>query len=140
MVDWAVEHKRCAIWAGMGSGKTSALEYTIALLKLLGEVGSEPWLVLGPMRVSRDTWPEDISRWKQFRDIRIRALTGTPRERAQKLRSKADIYTLSYELAPWLVEQYLEKWPFRYVIADESDRLRASALAKAGSVPAHSHA
>ncbi len=124
MVDWAVEHKRCGIWGGMGSGKTSAMEYTIALLKLLGEVGSDPWLVLGPMRVTRDTWPEDISRWSQFSDLQIVPLVGTPRQRADRLRSKANIFTLSYELAPWLVEQYLEKWPFRYVIADESDRLK----------------
>src|SRR5208282_1660364 len=124
MVDFAREHKRCAIWAGMGSGKTSAMEYLIALLKLLGEIGDEPWLVLGPMRVARDTWPEDIGRWAQFRDLRIVPLTGTPRQRVDKLRRRADIFTLSYEMAPWLVDHYLEKWPFRYVIADESDRLK----------------
>jgi len=124
MVAFAREHKRCGIWAGMGSGKTSAMEYLIALLKLLGQVGDEPWLVLGPMRVCRDTWPEDMARWEQFKNLRILPLTGTPKERSAKLRSKADIFTLSYELAPWLVEQYMERWPFRHVIADESDRLK----------------
>ena len=124
MIAWAREHKRCGIWAGMGSGKTSAMEYTIALLKLLGCVGDEPWLVLGPMRVARDTWPEDMARWDQFRDLRIVPLVGTPAQRTDRLRAKADIFTLSYELAPWLVEQYMERWPFRHVIADESDRLK----------------
>lgn len=124
MVDWAREHKRCAIWGGMGIGKTSAMEFLIALLKLLGEVSGEPWLVLGPMRVARDTWPEDLARWEQFRDLRIVPLTGTPSERADKLKSRADIYTISYDLAPWLVEHYTERWPFRHVIADESDRLK----------------
>jgi SNF2 family DNA or RNA helicase len=132
MVAWAREHKRCAIWAGMGSGKTSSLEYTIALLKLLGDVGDEPWLVLAPMRVARDTWPEDMARWEQFRDLRIMPLTGTPSERKDKLKSKADIYTVSYELAPWLVEYFMEKWPFRHVIADESDRLKSFREKKGG--------
>src|SRR5271157_1725168 len=104
MVDFAHANPRCAIWAGMGSGKTSALEYTIALLKLLGSVEDEPWLVLGPMRVARDTWPDDLARWEQFRDLRIMPLTGTPHERIKKLCVKADIYTISYESAPWLVE------------------------------------
>jgi hypothetical protein len=133
MVAWAREHKRCQIWAGMGSGKTSSVEYLIALHKLLGTIGSdEPWLVLGPMRVSRDTWPEDLARWEQFEDLRILPLTGTPNERRDKLKSRADIYTLSYELAPWLVEHYMEKWPFRHIIADESDRLKSFREKKGG--------
>ncbi len=132
MVSWATEHKRCGVWAGMGSGKTSALEYVIALLRLLGEVGDEPWLVLGPMRVARDTWPEDMARWSQFRDVRIVPLTGTPTQRLDLLKRKADIFTVSYELAPWLVEQYLERWPFRYVIADECDRLKGFRASQGG--------
>jgi hypothetical protein len=107
----------------MGSGKTSAMEYLIALLKLLGETSS-PWLVLGPMRVARDTWPEDMARWDQFRDLRIVPLTGSPLQRYDKLKRGADIFTISYENAPWLVEYYEERWPFRNVIADESDRLK----------------
>src|SRR5208282_2513015 len=124
MVDFARTHKRCAVWAGMGSGKSSSSLYLISLLKLLGEVGDAPWLILGPMRVCRDTWPEEVLKWAQFQDLRIMPLTGSPHQRLGKLRIKADIYTLSYELAPWLVEHYMEKWPFRYVIADESDRLK----------------
>lgn len=132
MVDFAREHKRCAIWAGMGSGKTSAMEYTIEFLRFLGEVGNEPWLVLGPMRVARDTWPEDIARWSQLKHLRIVPITGTPKQRVDKLRIKADIYTVSYEMAPWLVEHYLDKWPFRHVIADESDRLKGFRMRQGG--------
>jgi SNF2-related domain len=125
MVDWAREHKRCAVWAGMGSGKTSAMEFLIALLKLLGSTEDAPWLVLGPMRVASETWPDDLARWEQFRDMRILPLTGTPRERSYKLRAKhVDIFTISYELAPWLVDHFQAKWPFKYVIADEADRLK----------------
>jgi hypothetical protein len=130
MVEWAREHKRCAIWAGMGSGKTSAMEYLIALLNLLGE--SDPWLVIGPMRVARDTWPEDMARWEQFSGMSIVALVGTPRERTQLLKRKADVYTISYESAPWLVAHYMDKWPFRNVIADESDRLKGFRLKQGG--------
>lgn len=132
MVAFAREHKRCEIWAGMGSGKTSAMEYTIALLKLLGQVGDEPWLVIGPARVARDTWPDDMARWEQFQDLRLVPLSGTPTERLDKLKRKADIFTVSYELAPWLVEHYMERWPFRHIIADESDRLAGFREKKGG--------
>lgn len=133
MVDFARNHKRCAIWAGMGSGKTSAMEYTIEILRLLGEIGGESWLVLGPARVARDTWPDDISRWEQFKDLRCIPLIGSQKQRIDRLKSKADIFTISYELLPWLVEHYLERWPFRHVIADESDRLKGFRLNKGGS-------
>ena len=131
MIDFAREHKRCAIWAGCGTGKTSAMEYLIALLKLLGEHGS-PWLALGPMRVARDVWPEDLARWEQFVGMSIVPLVGTSAQRADKLRQGADIYTCSYELAPWLVDHFGDKWPFRNVIADESDRLKSFRLNKGG--------
>ena len=54
MIDFAREHKRCAIWAGCGTGKTSAMEYYLALDRLLGGISEDPTLVLGPMRVARD--------------------------------------------------------------------------------------
>lgn len=125
MVDFMRNTKRCALWAGMGIGKGSAALYTLDLLRLLGEIApSDPTLVVGPMRVARDTWPQEVAKWEQFKDVRIIPLTGTPAQRLDKLKVKADIFTISYELAPWLVEHYLEKWPFRQVIADESDRLK----------------
>jgi SNF2-related domain len=76
------------------------------------------------MRVASGTWPDDMARWEQFSDMRIVPLTGTPKQRVDKLKSRADVYTISYELAPWLVEHFMDRWPFRNVIADEADRLK----------------
>lgn len=125
MVAWLNQHKRAGLWAGMGIGKTSATLVALDWLKLLGEIDAKnPTLVLGPMRVARDTWPEEIAKWDQFADLRVVPLVGTPDERLTKLRIPADIYTISYDLAPWLVEYWLERWPYRQVIADEADRLK----------------
>lgn len=125
MVNWLTAHKRSGLWAGMGIGKTSATLVALDWLRLLGELDDRsPTLVFGPMRVARDTWPEEVRKWDQFKDLRIVPLVGTPAERAVKLAIPADVYTVSYDLAPWLVETYLERWPFRVVIADESDRLK----------------
>lgn len=134
MVAWARTHKRCEIWAGMGSGKTSAMEFYLCLLHLLGEIDRRhPTLVVGPMRVARDTWPDDMARWEQFKDMHIVPLTGTPDERLRKLKIPADIFTVSYELSPWLVEHFTDKWLYRTVIADESDRLKGFRLNRGGA-------
>lgn len=124
MIPWLREHKRCALWAGMGIGKTSAALYALELMRLTGEIGDAPTLVVAPMRVARDGWYAEAQKWAQFHDLEIVPLTGSPAERKKKLGAKADIFTVSYETAPWLVEQYLERWPYRQVIADESDRLK----------------
>ena len=134
MVDFMVNTKRCALFASMGTGKSSSVLYTIDWLKLLGEIGSgEPTLIIGPMRVARDTWPEEIAKWENFKHLKMVPLTGcTPSERRDRLKSKADIFTINYELAEWLVERYMERWPFRRVIADESDRLKGLREKKGG--------
>jgi hypothetical protein len=133
MVAWICEHKRCALWAGMGIGKSSATLFALDLLKMLGDIGNSPTLVIGPMRVARDTWPEEVTKWEHFTDLRIVAICGTPKERLTKLKTKADIYTISYELVPWLVEHFMAKWPFRQVVADESDRLKGFRMNRGGS-------
>lgn len=125
MVDWLHSHKRCGLWAGMGIGKTSAAMYVLDQLMQRGEIDRRnPTLVIGPMRVARDTWPEEATKWQQFQHLNIIRIVGTPGERSALLREAADIFTVSYELAPWLVDQWLDKWPYRIVIADESDRLK----------------
>lgn len=126
MVDWLLYHKRCGLWAGMGIGKTSATMMVIDILRSRGEIDRRnPTLVIGPMRVARDTWPEEALKWEQFSDLVVVPIVGTPEQRARTIRrSGVDVFTVSYELAPWLVDQWLDRWPYRIVVADESDRLK----------------
>lgn len=133
MTNFMSDHPRCALWAGMGIGKGSAFLYSLDLLRLLGDVGNDPTLVVGPARVARDTWPEEMAKWEQFKDWRIMPLTGTPKQRVDKLKVRADIFTVSYELLPWLVEHFDSRWPFRQVAADEADHLSGFRMARGAS-------
>jgi hypothetical protein len=102
---------------------------------MLGQIAQSPTLILGPMRVARDTWPEEVAKWEQFKHMRIVPLIGTPQRRVQLLQKYigcADIFTISYDMAPWLVEHFLARWPFRQVVADESDRLKGFREKKGG--------
>jgi len=123
MVQHVLDTPRCALFAGMGMGKTSATLCAIDGLLFSG-MAKKP-LVIGPLRVARSTWPNETQKWKQFAHMRCSPIVGTPDERRRALATDADFYTTNYENVPRLVEQLGDEWPFDMVIADESPRLKS---------------
>jgi len=121
IVDHVLEHPRCAVWAGMGLGKTSA---TLAALDTLQLLDDAPALVVAPLRVAQSTWPDEAAKWAEFAHLEVVPVVGTAAQRAAALSRPAAIYTTNYEQLPWLVEHFGERWPFRTVVADESTRLK----------------
>lgn len=124
MIEHAMVHPRCALWAGMGMGKTVTCLTLIDYLKLTGEVSRV--LVLGPKRVARSVWHEEAAKWNHTHHLRVAPAVGDAAHRLRQLASDADIYTLNYENLPWLAEQ-VEKgklhWKWDMVIADEATAL-----------------
>ena len=129
IMNWALEHDRCAIWAGMGMGKTVA---TLTVLDTLSLVESGPALVLAPLRVAMSTWPDEARKWSHLRQVEISAIVGTPTERKAALKRDVGVYTINYDNLPWLIDQLGAKWPFSTVVADESTRLKSFRLRQGG--------
>lgn len=132
MVDWMMEHKRCALWASMGVGKSSAALWAHELLRLYGDISGAPTLIVAPARVARDTWSDEAAKWGQFAGLDVTPLVGTPEERKRLLKLDRPIFTVSFETAPWLVGQWLERWPYRQVIIDECDRVKGFRITQGG--------
>jgi superfamily II DNA or RNA helicase len=59
LIDHMLEHPRCAVWAGMGMGKTSS---TLTVLDLLRVVEDDPILVIAPLRVATQTWMDEVEK------------------------------------------------------------------------------
>ncbi len=118
--------KRCAVWAGMGLGKT------VSTLTALDELDSVeniyPVLVVAPLRVARTTWPNEVHKWDHLRHIQIMPIVGSLGERRAALRAKVQVYTVNFEQLPWLVEYLNDKWPFRTVVIDEATKLKGFRL------------
>ncbi len=125
------DHPRCNLWAGMGTGKTVSTLMVYDALSIAGLVNS-PLLVLGPLRVAAETWPEEPAKWEQYRHLKVSAICGTEAQRKKALRTPAHIYTCNYEQVPWLVKTLGASWPFRMVVADESTRLKGFRLTQGG--------
>jgi len=121
----------------MGLGKTAAVLIAIDTLRL---IDCAPVLVIGPLRVARTVWTDEIEKWSEFNHLTTSKILGDPAQRVRALTQKADIYLTNYEQLVWLVSYLGDKWPFKFVVADESSKLkglrarqgtkRAAALAK----------
>ncbi|QDH50420.1 DNA helicase [Caulobacter phage KcrB] len=117
---------RCAVWAGMGTGKTVSTLTALDGLSLVEDV--YPALVLAPLRVARATWPNEVKKWTHLSHLRVSVITGDEASRNRALQVPADIYTTNYEQLPWLVERLKKDWPFKTVVADEFTRLKSFRL------------
>jgi SNF2 family DNA or RNA helicase len=119
--DHILDVPRCAIWAGMGMGKSCSTLNAIADLALVSDA---PVLVLAPKRVAQSTWPDEQKKWAHLAGLDITPVLGTEKERVQLARADTPIHTCNYENVEWLVEHWGKRWPYKTVVADESTRLK----------------
>lgn len=123
ILDFALKHPRCNVFASPGMGKTSSGVELFSELQIFGE--AKRALILAPKRVAESSWPGEMDKWREsFGHLRMEAAIGTPDQRLAALRSGADLITTNYENIDWLLEQYKDEWPFDIVLADESTRLK----------------
>lgn len=128
--DHILDVPRCAIWAGMGMGKSCA---TLLACDALTLVEDNPILVLAPKRVAQSTWPDEVSKWDALQHLTVTPILGTAEERKAALRKPAHIHTINYENLEWVVDHWGDKWPYRTVVADESTKLKSFRLRQGGS-------
>ena len=76
-------------------------------------------LVIAPLRVARDTWPEELGKWDHLAGLRYSVAVGTETERRSALRSKADIYIINRENVQWLIEESGLPFDFDMLVIDE---------------------
>jgi len=122
MTGFIMQHERCNIWSGMGTGKTVCTATALAGLNLVED--PYPALVFAPLRVANSTWPDEFRKWKHLEDIGVSIAAGGREPMREALKRNADVVTINYDNAVELVEYFGRDWPFRTVIADESTRLK----------------
>lgn len=122
--DFLIANQRCALWAGMGMGKTVSVLTALDALRFTG-LETKPALILAPLRVARSTWPNEAVKWDHLEDFRIVPIVGEKIERINAYFEPAAAYSMNYDNLPWLLEFIGSKpWPFGAIVADESTRLK----------------
>ena len=115
-IDFIESHPTAAVLLDMGLGKTViTLTALNDLLFDCFEVSRV--LVIAPLRVARNTWPQEIGKWEHLKHLRYSVVVGTEKERRDALRKQASLYIINRENVPWLVE----KTAFSYdaIVIDE---------------------
>ena len=131
MMSHLIDKRRCNLWSPMGSGKTSAVLTAMDVLRFCGS-NLFPALTLAPKRVAQGVWPAEVRQFDHLSGLRVSPIMGDADQRRRALRVGADMYTINYENIPWLVEECGSKWPFKFVVADESTRLKNFRLRQGG--------
>lgn len=127
-------HDRCALFAKPGVGKTvTTMTFLDTMYNIAGE--DRPTLVLAPLRVARDTWANEASKWEHLQGLEVSPIVGKSNERIAALKKDVPVYTTNYDQLVWL-KSYLEEtkkpWPFGTVVADECTKLKGFRLRQGG--------
>lgn len=110
------EHPISALLLDMGLGKTiTTLTAINNLMYDMFEIRKV--LIIGPLRVARDTWPAEIEKWEHLKNLRYSVAVGNAEERIAALNTDADIYIINRENVDWLVSN--TAFDYDMVVIDE---------------------
>lgn len=87
-----------------GLGKTTTAYAAVKILK--DKKLARKTLVVAPLRVAYNVWPEQKNDWEEFKDLKVQILHGSDKEFA--LKQDADIYVINPEGLEWLFEPTYE--------------------------------
>lgn len=117
-LDFLTRTPRANLYAGMGLGKTAIV------LAVVEALGLEKVLVIAPKRVCDTVWPEEATKWEQFKELGVESITGDSVTRTGHLIAAPRVACINYDNLIWLATALGDHWPFTTVVADESTRLK----------------
>ena len=106
----------------MGSGKS--ITVLTAIRHLLDTFQVCHVLVIAPLLVAEETWPNEIEGWEHTTVMSYEVLTGPPDRREQRARRLPEISIINTENVDWLVQFWGDDWPYDMVVIDEISRFK----------------
>jgi SNF2 family DNA or RNA helicase len=117
-VEFIKENPISALFLDCGLGKTvTTLTAINDLMYDYFEVRKV--LIIAPLRVARDTWSDEIKKWKHLKNLTCSVAVGNETERKNALKSKADLYIINRENIHWLIAESGIEFDFDMLVIDE---------------------
>lgn len=108
--------------ADMGLGKTAAS--LLAGVRLLRAKTVTKILIIAPLNVAENTWPEEIAKWTFARHLQYTIITGDEDERLAAIQKGGEVHIINRENVVWLQKFWGRRWPYDMLIYDEASRLK----------------
>jgi len=118
VTDFILNHPVAAVFLDMGLGKT-AITLSAIFDLCLDSFMVRKVLVIAPLRVARDTWPDEIRKWDHLRGLTYSVAVGTETERKAALMQKVSVYLINRENIQWLIEESGLPFDYDMVVIDE---------------------
>ena len=115
-IEYIKENPVTAVLLGLGMGK-SVISLTAIADLLFDSFEVHKILIIGPLRVARDSWPMEISKWDHLKHLTYAVAVGTLAERKAAIARNADITIINRENVQWLVES--GNFGYDMVVVDE---------------------
>ena len=116
--DFIINNPISAVLLEMGLGK-SVISLSAVNELMLDYFDVSRTLVIAPLRVANNTWPEEIKKWEHLKYLTYSVVIGSEKERLDALREPAHIYMINRENVDWLITKSGISWKFDMVIIDE---------------------
>lgn len=121
--DQIIENPATMLCLQMGSGKTGTT--LTAIRDLLDQFEVRHVLVVAPLLVAEETWPEEIETWAHTQVLSYEVLTGDTDRRANRARRLPEVTIINGENLPWLIDFWgVDAWPYDMLVIDEISRFK----------------
>lgn len=106
-----------AVFLECGLGKSVITLTAIKNLMDRGEIKNV--LVVAPLRVGKNTWPDEMRKWEHLAGLTYAVAIGTEAERRKALKAKADITIINRENVEWLIDKSGVPFDYDMLVIDE---------------------
>nr|WP_242491880.1 DEAD/DEAH box helicase [Miniphocaeibacter massiliensis] len=83
-------------------------------------------LIIAPLRVARDTWPDEIEKWNHLDILKYSVAIGSKEERIKALKEESDIYLINRENIDWLINKSNLPFDYDMLVIDELSSFKSN--------------
>lgn len=103
-IEFIHDKKKCALFVGLGLGKTITTLTALSQAMNSGEI--KRVLIIAPLRVAKTTWEDELKKWEHLQYHTMNMAVGTAKQREKAVLTNSDFLTINVENVPWLVANY----------------------------------